>query len=143
MLRKFCFVSTIISLLGFWLLACNPTGSGNCACSTEYRTLSLTIVDSMKHPIADAVVKAYLEVSTTPLNFTSASDSLFAKEFHSHGEYIIFSDGYANQISGKSSVLNVHIEHLDKARDLKYILKHASCGCPHFDKVSGLDTLIL
>jgi hypothetical protein len=111
-------------------LACD-SGLGS-VCTTEFRTVPVTVVDRADTPIADASVVAVLVRTSDTLSPPVSGPS-------PTGVYIIVDDGSRHKILTAGELVRVQVERGAQAFGADYVFDVPG-GC-HIHKVSGPDTL--
>ena len=111
------------------------TDVNNCACTTEFRTYRIIVIDSSGNPVDSLVTR-----------ITNSS----GKEFTSHGSYFpngtegkywIMDDSYKNDFSIRPKTIFFEGTKENESVEAAFLINTDECKC-HVNKVAGPDTVV-
>jgi hypothetical protein len=121
-----------ILALAATLAACDGDDAGP-ACTQEFRTAAVTVVDGRGTPATDATVRTVLVRTGEPVTVTSILDLV-------PGSYLILDDGAVALIEGDDEAFRVTAAR-PTGNAVEATYRFAAPGGCHIEKVSGPDTL--
>ncbi len=118
------------SLLSAGSLACGDSGLADCACTEEFRTYTLEVVDGLGQPLNDVVL------TRTNLRTGKVLDPGWLGLLQD-GHYVVADDGQLDEFSGDGDVLRVVGERNGQSFtvDLTFAVPEP-CRC-HVERLSG------
>jgi hypothetical protein len=114
------------------LVACDGDDAGP-ACTEEFRTAAVTVVDGDGTPASDATVRTFLVRTGEAVAVTSILDLI-------PGSYLILDDGAVPLIEGDDEAFRVTAER-PTGNAVEATYRFAAPGGCHIEKLSGPDTL--
>lgn len=112
---------------------CDATAPG--ACSSEFRTITVTVVDSGSVPVSDVVIRSTLLRTGEVLSATTLA-------LQTPGTYVIVDDGARMKLLSSGDSVGVSVQP-DSGTGLEAYYVIAVPNACHVVKVSGPDTLNL
>lgn len=107
----------------------------DCICTQEFRMYSLTILDSEDAPIDSVKITVRDKLSNKIYDLSD-----YNYDFLPKGEYIIFHDGFKNDLSTITQLIVVKLEVDSLIEQTDFGFNTDECKC-HVQKVFGPDTI--
>jgi hypothetical protein len=122
-------------LLPLFLVAACDDDEEQVACTEEFRTATVFVVDEGERPVTDAIVQTFLVRTGELVPVTSILDLM-------PGSYLILDDGATSLIPSGTEEFRVTVTRGGGAPIEALYVFEAPQGC-HIAKVSGPDTLVV
>lgn len=124
----------LLLILIFTLLSCDKIYD-DCICSTEFRMYSLTILDTNNSPIDSVNITVRNKLSNQIYDLSD-----YNYDFLPMGEYIIFHDGFKNDLTMVTQIIVVVSEIDSITKQTEFGFNTDECKC-HVQKIFGPDSI--
>lgn len=120
--------------LGFSLISCQSGVDQGCICTTEFRTITVAIVDSLMVPIDSMSVQTVNKKTNEALQVNQELYSIT-------GTYVVADDSHIKKLNPAPAFFIFKGQKGSLSFQSDFILNTDECGC-HVHKLAGPDTIV-
>lgn len=123
----------IATATALWLSGCDAVPPNSCACTEEFRTFAIVVVNAAGAPVLGLTPTVTLVRTGEPI---TPPDPPYA------GHYAVFSDAELSLIQSSAEAVRFVVAGNQGSGAAELLFSTTACRC-HIQKVSGPDTLVL
>lgn len=125
----------LLAIILITIAACNKN-EPECICTTEFRTLTVSVVDSLNNPVDSLDVNIVDE-------FGRSINPLYKQLPFQSGLYAVIDDSYVNYLSTEPLLIYfTATDSMGRRAYTFFLVNTDNCKC-HVQKISGPDKIVL
>lgn len=126
----------IIIAIIFTVTQCESNKQPECICTTEFRSITVTVVDSLNNPIDSLDVNIVDE-------FGRGISPLSKQLSYQSGLYVVIDDSYVDYLSTQPLLIYFTVsDSVGRIANTFFLVNTDECKC-HVQKISGQERIVL